>query len=115
MTRCDMGVTLRGSVCSSDKGNIISNYVFSFKLSDKKVASFDARTVISTMRFSTKDSLTLVSSSEDNLDGFLTFWGIIGGGMIKLEIENGTTIEGPIEGGPVEPQSIVGVGAWSRA
>jgi hypothetical protein len=109
-----MAINLKGSVHSNDKGKIIANYAFSFKLSNKMVAVFDAKTTISTIRFSSKDVLVLTSSAEDDLHGSHCFWGIIGGGKIQLEMKNGTTIEGPIEGGPIEPQSTMGIGTWTR-
>jgi hypothetical protein len=71
-------------------------------------------------RFNSKDApkartLTVVYTSMNQFLGYDGFQGSIGCGRFYLQTDQGIIIKGEIEGGPVDGQTFVGVGTWTRS
>lgn len=59
-----------------------------------------------------ESSLTVEFQNPEDLTGSAKFGGAIGRGWIQFVTDKQVNIYGPIEGGPRESQSFVGMGSW---
>jgi len=102
----------RSMVLPGDK-KIVSKWIFTFNLLNCLLATFNANTDILISRFSA-NTIRLIVNTEDHLQSFIAFSGVVGKGKIKITVmmKSRAKIKGDIDGGPLGVQSIAGFGTW---
>jgi hypothetical protein len=114
----------KGLIITAVDDDIASKYTFKTTLVDNETGNAEPYTYninadVSVRRFSSKgapsdETLTVEYANREQFLGHDRFSGSIGGGRIYIKTEKGIKIKGEIEGGPIDGQTFVGSGTWTK-
>lgn len=92
---------------------VAGHFVLSFRLPNGQALALAISHNINLSPFASNDRALILSWNEDtDIIGSARFYGVIGGGKMRISLSKSVNIVGCIKGGPREAQTFVGEGTW---